>query len=81
MSIASVTLLGAIQFFITTNFACWLLYYPRTPAGFTACFVGAIPFFQNTLLGDAVFTTVLFGGMALIEKGVPAVRETPLVTA
>lgn len=28
----------------------------------------AIPFFQNSLLGDLFYTTVLFGGFALIEK-------------
>ena len=37
--------------------------------------VGAIPFFRNTLLGDAVYAAVLFGSLALAEKGVPALRE------
>jgi hypothetical protein len=72
---AAVTLLGSVQFFAVTNFACWLLYYPRTLEGLAACFVAAIPFFQNTLLGDAAFATVLFAGLAVAERGFPALRE------
>ena len=72
---AAVTLAGAVQFFLVTNFACWLLYYPRTAEGLAACYVAAVPFFRNTLLGDAAFATALFGGLAAAERGFPAVRE------
>jgi hypothetical protein len=74
-STAAVTLLGSIQFFILTNLACWWLSYPHTGAGLTACYVAAIPFFHNTLLGDAVFVTILFGALALVERLFPATRE------
>jgi hypothetical protein len=30
--------------------------------------VGALPVFHNTVLGDAFYVTVLFGGLALAEK-------------
>lgn len=50
--VALATLAGSIQFFVVTNFACWLLWYPHTPAGLTACYIAALPFFHNTLLGD-----------------------------
>src|SRR5712664_795556 len=48
------TFLGAIQFFIVTNFAVWALgnFYPRTVAGLAACYVAGVPFFWNTLAGD-----------------------------
>lgn len=72
---AAVTLAGSVQFFVVTNFACWLLYYPHTAEGLVACYVSAIPFFQNTLLGDAVFTTALFGTLAVAERGFPVLRE------
>ncbi|ADV62982.1 hypothetical protein Isop_2406 [Isosphaera pallida ATCC 43644] len=71
------TLAGSIQFFVVTNFACWVLWYPLTWEGLTTCYVAAIPFFQNTLWGDAVFVTVLFGGLALVEWRFPAAREQP----
>jgi hypothetical protein len=75
LSIATLTVIGSIQFFLVTNFACWVLWYPHTAEGFVTCYVSAIPFFQNTLLGDAVFATALFGGLTLAERGFPAVRE------
>lgn len=72
---AAVTLVGAVQFFVTTNFAAWLAFYPHTAAGLWACYVAALPYFRNTLLGDAVFVTLLFGGLAAAERAFPAVRE------
>ncbi|MFQ3591846.1 MAG: DUF6580 family putative transport protein [Gemmataceae bacterium] len=78
---ATVTLLGSIQFFVVTNFACWLLWYPHTLAGLTACYIAAIPFFHNTLLGDAVCATALFGGLALAERGFPILREQPALAS
>ena len=50
-------------------------YYPKTFAGLVACYAAAIPFFQNTLAGDLVFTALLFGGFALAERLLPALRE------
>jgi len=52
--------------------------YPKTTAGLLACYVAAIPFFQNTLLGDALYTAALFGGFALAEKRFPILRERGL---
>lgn len=60
--------LGAVQFFLVTNFACWILYYPHTLAGLSSCYVSAIPFFQNSLLGDILYSSVLFGCFALLEQ-------------
>ncbi len=81
VSTATVALLGAVQFFVVTNFACWLLYYPHTAEGFAACYIAAIPLFQNTLMGDAVFATALFGGLALAERGFPVLREPTAIAA
>src|SRR5258708_511804 len=54
--IAVATLAGAVQFFAVTNFAVWVfgLTYPKTFAGLVACYVAGIPFFWNTLAGDAL---------------------------
>jgi hypothetical protein len=32
---------------------------------------------QNMLMGDALFVTVLFGGLALAERLFPCLRERP----
>ena len=75
--IAGAALASSVLFFVLTNFGVWALgsWYPKTWEGLVACYVAAIPFFHNTLLGDAVYSTVLFGGLALAEKGLPALRE------
>jgi hypothetical protein len=64
------TVLGAVQFFLVSNFAMWAMggFYPKTWIGLTTCFLNAIPFFWNTLAGDAIYATVLFGGYAFAER-------------
>jgi hypothetical protein len=75
--VAGATLLGAVQFFLVTNFAVWALLgtYPRTASGLTACYAAGIPYFWNTFAGDALYVTCLFGGFALVEHFVPALRQ------
>ena len=75
--ISAATLFGAVQFFLVTNFAVWAfgLSYPRTGAGLLACYVAGIPFFWNTLAGDAVYAVLFFGTFALAERLFPALRE------
>src|SRR6266851_207045 len=74
--VAGATLLGAIQFFTVTNFGVWALgsFYPRTLGGLAACYAAGIPFFWNTVAGDALYVTLLFGGYALAERFIPALR-------
>ena len=69
-------LAGAIAFFVVTNFGMWLFsgFYPLTPAGLEACYVAAIPFFQNTVAGDLFYASILFGGFALAEYLMPRLR-------
>lgn len=75
--VGAATLFGAIQFFLITNFAVWAfgLSYPRTSAGLLSCYVAGIPFFWNTLAGDMLYVSLLFGGFALAERIFPALRE------
>src|SRR6266700_6417449 len=77
LRIAGAALASSIIFFIVTNLGVWAFQslYPKTAAGLLACYVAAIPFFQNTLVGDAFYTAVLFGGFALAEKLFPVRRE------
>lgn len=75
--IAVAALAGSLLFFAVTNFGVWAVgeLYLRTLAGLVACYAAAIPFFQNTLAGDAFYAAVLFGGFALAEKRFPVLRE------
>ena len=74
--IAGASVAGSVLFFVVTNFAVWASgsLYPLTFGGLAACFAAAIPFFPNTLLGDAFFVAVFFGGFALAEQRFPALR-------
>src|SRR6202047_354896 len=65
--IAGATFLGALQFFLITNFGVWafLNSYPRTGGGLAMCYLAGVPFFWNTLAGDAVYVALLFGGGSL----------------
>jgi|ERR1700719_893024 len=74
--IGGAVFLGALQFFIVTNFAVWQLFgtYPHTPAGLAACYIAGLPFFSNTIAGDAIYATIFFGSFALAERLFPAIR-------
>ena len=79
--IACAALAASLLFFTVTNFGFWALgtMYPKTTEGLLACYVAAVPFFWNTVLGDAAYTVVLFGGLALAEKCLPALQKPVLV--
>jgi hypothetical protein len=76
--IGGATVAGAIQFFLGSNFALWassISSFPKTAGGLAACYVAGIPLFWNTLAGDAFYSALLFGGMALAERRFPVLRE------
>ena len=76
LTVAGAAVASSLLFFTLTNFGVWLTsgMYPPTLAGLAACFVAALPFFQNTLAGDLVFSALLVGGFALIERRVPRLQ-------
>lgn len=80
--ISGATLLGAIQFFLVTNFAVWAsgTSYPHSVTGLTACYAAGVPFFWNTLAGDAFYAAIFFGGFALAEHFVPALCDPARAT-
>ena len=63
---------AAVVFFVVTNFAVWAsgTLYPRNVSGLVECYVAAVPFFRNSLLGTLVYSAGLFGGFALLERRV-----------
>lgn len=71
------SLASSIIFFVVTNFAVWNngVWYPRTLAGLAECYVAAIPFFNNTLLGDLFFVGAIFGTYELLKSKAPQLIE------
>lgn len=54
---------SSVLFFVITNFAVWVFtpLYLKTYSGLVNCFIMALPFFRNTLLGDLFYTGAIFG--------------------
>lgn len=77
LAVGVAALSGSVVFFVVTNLGVWLVgdLYPRTLDGLVTCYIAAIPFFRNTLAGDAGYTVALFGGFALAQRYVGALRE------
>ncbi len=65
------TVIGsAILFFLLSNGAVWAFstMYPHTLEGLTQCYVAALPFLEKSMLGDLVWSGVLFGGYWLVQR-------------
>lgn len=75
--------LGAVLFFVITNFAVWAFtpWYAKTLSGLWQCYLMALPFFRNTLLGNIFYVTCLFGVFELAHLGVKRRFVLPPVAA
>jgi hypothetical protein len=63
--------INSIIFFLVTNFAVWLLpqsIYAKNLTGLIDCYVMALPFFRNTIMGDFGYSGVFFLGFALYSN-------------
>ncbi len=72
------SLVGSVLFFTITNFGVWVssqVSYPHTLAGLGTCYLAAIPFFRNTVLGDLVYVGALFGLYELLARAIPELRR------
>jgi hypothetical protein len=63
LRIAGAALASATVFFVATNLAVWAFspMYEKTFAGLVLCYTMAIPFFQNTIAGDMMWSGIIFG--------------------
>tara|TARA_B100000029_G_scaffold516360_1_gene629091 strand:+ start:1236 stop:1715 length:480 start_codon:yes stop_codon:yes gene_type:complete len=59
---------SSLLFFLITNFGVFLLGYPHTVEGLISCYVLALPFFVNTIIGDFLFTYSLKYGFEGAKK-------------
>ncbi|MCA9132688.1 MAG: hypothetical protein KDA45_06025 [Planctomycetales bacterium] len=84
LTVPLASLAGTLVFFLTTNFACWfdpMLGYAQTPSGLAQCYVNALPFARNTLLGDLGYSAFVFGAYALLlapQRSAAGKRTSPL---
>ncbi len=56
-------LTASSMFFLVTNWAVWQFspWYAKSLSGLLQCYVLALPFFRNALMGDLFYTAALFG--------------------
>ncbi len=73
---------SASGFYLITNFAVWATstMYPHSATGLIACYVAGLPFYPATLAGTLVWSGVLFGGYALLERRWPALAAATQAT-
>jgi len=73
--VASVT--ASISFFLITNFGVWAFgtMYPKNIAGLIECYIAAIPFIQNTLLGDLFYSGIMFGIFEFAKSKLPVLSQ------
>lgn len=60
-------LAAGLVFFVVSNLGVWIGggLYPHTAGGLADCYVAALPFYRNQVVGDVLFTAALFGLHAL----------------
>lgn len=83
LPVVGMTLGGSLWFFLITNFGVWLAdgLYPLTTAGLLACYTAALPFLQNSVLGNFFYVAILFGGYALLIARLQWMGEGDTATA
>lgn len=64
---------ASIIFFLITNFAVWLFspWYEKSISGLIYCYTLGLPFLQNMVLGDIVYTTALVAAFRLVQVKIP----------
>jgi hypothetical protein len=72
----------SLVFFAASNFAVWAFsgMYPLTAQGLVACYIAALPFLENTLLGDMLWSAALFGGWWIASSWLVS-RASPKASA
>lgn len=75
--VAAASLAASVAFFLVSNFGVWVGWklYPPTFGGLIDCYVAALPFFRNSLLGDLVYTGLMFGSYEWLRH-----RRLPVAT-
>ena len=76
-TVAAGSFAGSVVFFLVSNFGVWAGWrlYPATWSGLATCYLAALPFFRNTVLGDLIYAGLMFGSYELIRHRRPAMAK------
>ncbi len=81
LPIFGAAVVSALVFFVITNFGVALAWYPHTWQGMVSCYIRALPFLRNTMIGNVLFAFVLFGSYELARKLVGGSRFRDVLLA
>jgi hypothetical protein len=69
------TFLASLVFFVLSNLGVFVSgYYGYSLEGLIACYVAAIPFWQNSLIADFASTAVVFAIYLALTRAIPSVK-------
>ena len=71
LNVAGFSIASSLIFFFLSNSSVWLfdaVTYTKNFTGWASCLAAGIPFLQNGLAADLVYSTVFFGGYYLLER-------------
>ena len=74
LKIIGYSIASSVIFFVLSNLSFFLIdnpiyhTYTQNFSGFINCYVGALPFFRNSLFADLVYSGVLFGAYYTIQN-------------
>ena len=70
------SVVSSLSMFVISDFGVWLgTMYPHNWQGFTACYIAALPFLRNELLGDLFYSGLLFGAFYLAQLKFPTLLK------
>ena len=77
VALPPLALSSSLLFFAASNLAVWAFsgMYALDFSGLVQCYVLALPFLQNTVIGDLAWTAVLFGSWWLVSLWIPMGRK------
>ena len=69
-SVINMSLLASVIFYVLTNFSVFISspLYSKTFVGLIECYTLAIPFFLNTLIGNVVYSLIMFYGFKFVQN-------------
>jgi len=65
-----ITCASSLLFFVVTNFGVWMTssLYLKTIQGLSQCYLAALPFLANQMIGDLAYSALLAGYICFVEK-------------
>lgn len=75
-SVGLSAMIASVIFFVLSNFGVWMqgIMYPISMGGLISCYVAALPFFGWTLIGNAVYCSILFGSFEFANNKISVLQ-------